>query len=299
MLLGIPAPIFGADDRREIIFVVVVSGTATPYLLTSADGIRWVKRLHAGNNPYYLCYGKGKFVGAAPGIVNASQRIAWSNDGFKWQAPANNLIDASSITFANDLFFVTVRSGPPAGLYSSSDAVTWNTLTIPIYPDAVCYGTLWVAASGDGSMATSTNATTWTKRTSSFGTTAINALAYGGGVYVAAGDTGKIASSTNGTSWTQRTSGFGTSRIARLAYGAGIFVAVGSDGKVSTSPNGTAWTARGIIFEGNPINAIAFAKGLFVAVGSFGNIATSPDGITWTQRVSGITAPINDITAKV
>jgi hypothetical protein len=44
-----------------------------------------------------------------------------------------------------------------------------------------------------------------------------------------------LSTSSNATSWTARTSTFGASGIQAVAYGAGTFIAVGEDGKISTS----------------------------------------------------------------
>src|SRR5690606_14309583 len=60
----------------------------------------------------------------------------------------------------------------------------------------------------------------------------------GTNLWVAAGTQGKLATSPDGVTWTLRTSGFGTSTINAVAYGNGLWVAVGSSGKLATSPDG-------------------------------------------------------------
>ena len=71
---------------------------------------------------------------------------------------------------------------------------------------------------------------TWTRRTSSFGTTTIYSVGYGQGMFVAVGYDGKLATSTDGITWTQRTSSFDTAAICGVYYGQGMFVAVGYRG---------------------------------------------------------------------
>ena len=46
---------------------------------------------------------------------------------------------------------------------------------------------------------------------------------------------GKLTTSTDGTTWTTRTSGFGTTLIRGVTYGDGLYVAVGDSGKLTTS----------------------------------------------------------------
>ena len=61
----------------------------------------------------------------------------------------------------------------------------------------------YVAVGASGKLATSSDALTWTLRTSSFGTTAINDVYSNGTVFVAVGDLGKVATSSNGLTWGQ------------------------------------------------------------------------------------------------
>ena len=112
----------------------------------------------------------------------------------------------------------------------------------------------------------------------------------GSNLWIAAGQSGKLFSSSNGTSWTSRTSGFGTSEILNVAFGNGIFVAVGVSGLMSTSTDGITWTVRTSAFGTAQINHVAYLNGLWVAVGNqissgFG-ISTSTDAITWTARTA-------------
>lgn len=168
---------------------------------------------------------------------------------------------------------------------------------------------------------------TWTTQTSSFGTSNITWITYGGGYYLAVGQSGKYATSTNGTSWTQGTA-FGqimitcaygnslylvagaagyvytspdrttwTGRSSNLSvsgdiyssyYGNSLFLIGNSIGEVATSPDGITWTPRTVSFGANPVTGFAYGAGLYVAVGWGGNIATSPDGVTWTARSGGV-----------
>lgn len=154
----------------------------------------------------------------------------------------------------------------------------------------------WVAVGGGGELSTSesTTASSWTARTSSFGTTAI----YGIGTdklnyFVAVGASGKLATSPDGITWTQRTSGFGTTGVWCVGYGNGYWIAGGQAFGVTnhityaTDPTGT-WTAKNIGASGTETcRSVVYANGIWCALLSNGDIrtATDPTG-TWTLRTS-------------
>lgn len=144
---------------------------------------------------------------------------------------------------------------------------------------------MWVAAGNNGVLytSTSTTASSWTSRTSSFGTSWIANIASDGYMFVAVGDAGKLATSTDGITWTQRTSSFGSGTIFGVAYGTdGYWVAVGGAGKLATSTNGIDWTQRtsGTSYE---IYTVAYGNGLWVTAPDGAMTATNPTS-TWTSR---------------
>jgi hypothetical protein len=146
---------------------------------------------------------------------------------------------------------------------------------------------------GGGIINYASDGTSWySVTTTTFGTSNIKDVAYGGGRYVAVGESGKMAYSTDGISWTAVTnSTFGTSTIYGITYADGKFVAVGDSGKMAYSTNGTTWTVvTDSKFSTSTINGITYGgpsgKEKFVAVGgSLGSyrIAYSTDGVTWTS----------------
>jgi len=146
---------------------------------------------------------------------------------------------------------------------------------------------MWIVVGNSGNLwtSTSTTASSWTSRTSSFGSSNINDIASNGkDLFVAVGEDGKLATSSDGINWTQRTSSFGTTSIINVAYGAdGYWVAVGEAGKLATSQNGIDWTQRtsGTL---NDLRCVAYGNGLWL-VGEGGNDflrrATNPTS-TWT-----------------
>lgn len=156
-------------------------------------------------------------------------------------------------------------------------------------------GYLWVAVGENGGLATSTSTTasSWTARTSSFGTTEIEQVRAGGdGYFVAVGASGKLATSQDGITWTQRTSNFGADTIFDVAFGNGIWCAVGASGKISTAsdPTGT-WTSQSALFGGTRAVGVSYGNGLWVALSLTGEISTATDPTgTWTARTSTLTA---------
>jgi hypothetical protein len=147
----------------------------------------------------------------------------------------------------------------------------------------------WVTAGANGYLYTSTttDGSSWTSQTSSFGSDVIYGVASDGvSQYVAVGAAGKLATSPDGITWTQRTSSFGGDTILGISYGDGYWVAVGDAGKVATSTDGITWTQR---TSGTPnqISSVAYGNGLFALGGSGGYLATAPDPTsTWTSRTS-------------
>jgi hypothetical protein len=141
------------------------------------------------------------------------------------------------IAYGNGKFFAS--NDATNLVYSTDDGATWTVLTNPLgtWIGAMAYGSgIHVAVGGGGTMAYSSDGTSWTVVTdSTFGASDITRIAYGNGIFVAVGDGGKIAYSSNGADWTAVTdSPFdGYIRIRGIAYGNGRFVAVGDDGKIA------------------------------------------------------------------
>ena len=168
-------------------------------------------------------------------------------------------------------------------------AVTWTTRTSNFGStdiNSVAYGNnLWVAAGYTGQLRTSTDGTTWTTQTSNFGNTTINSVAYGNNLFVAGGNSGQLRTSTDATTWTTRTSNFGD-HIRSVAYGNNLWVAGGDFGQLRTSTDAITWTTRTSSFGNYAIRSVAYGNNLWVAGGNFGRIRTSTDAITWDTRES-------------
>lgn len=117
----------------------------------------------------------------------------------------------------------------------------------------------------------------------------VRGIAYGNSTWVAYGNTGNLETSTDAVTWTARTSGFGSNNIQSVTYGNGIWVAVGSNGTITTSTDLATWTARTSNVSTNTLQTVKYLNSNFIAVGAganggTGGITTSTDGITWTKR---------------
>jgi len=239
-------------------------------------------------------YGNGLWVaigasGALMTVANPTQ--AWSSGSPGWGTyikPSLAYYNGKWATVSGDnIFGVSDPTGAWTNSYYSHPS-TWV---------GVAYGNgYWVAVGQTGKLRTATDPTsTWTSRTSGFGTTNINGVAYGNGNWVAVGYSGKIYTATDPTgTWSAATSsGFGTNAIYGVGYGNGNWVAVGYLGRIytATDPTGT-WSAAAASGFTHTIQNVAYGNGSWVAVGgsnaSFDKLSTAIDPTgTWTSRTSG------------
>ena len=125
-------------------------------------------------------------------------------------------------------------------------------------------------------MRTSTDAITWTARTSGFGTTIIFALTFGNGVYIAGGDVNILTTSTDAITWTTRTSGLSptSSDILSLSYGGLVYFLGSGNGQLRTSTDAITWTSSVSGFALGGFQAAAYGNGVFVAAGTSGILTT-------------------------
>ena len=150
------------------------------------------------------------------------------------------------------------------------------------------------------SVATSTDAVTWSTATVFSSNNNITSAKYLNGTYFAAGESGLIATSTNAQTWNRIfPNPAGGVQLNDIIYGT-LFVLGANNGNLYTSTNGTSWTARTSNVTGS-ITALgynaALTNGRYVlgTDDSPAQIASSTDGITWTTRSTGGT--INQIRA--
>jgi hypothetical protein len=249
---------FGTSDIDAIAFGngTFIAGTSYK-MATSTDGITWTavadSKFSAGSiyggsgSIYAIAYGNGKFVAGGRDIFGTGMTYS-SDNGVTWTAAtADGEYDfgysIESIAYGSGKF---VSGSSDGKMTYSSDGATWTAVDIGnifknssygVNINAIVFGNgKFVAVGDDGKIATSTDGVTWTAVTSSpFGTSDIDAIAYGNNKFFA-GSSGKMAYSTNGTSWTAVSyNPFGTGGSTAIAYGNGKFVAGSNDGRIAYS----------------------------------------------------------------
>ncbi len=290
--IAIPAKVTYGAGR----FVASGSGNTA---LTSTDGITWTNpTVTASTNTLIegAAFGSGKFV-LVGRDSNFNAAAFTSTDGTTW-TPANPIAGT-----ANSTGFIAVGASATgfvaAGgnlVYSSVDGVTWTARTsaLPSAPrqlspinegvsSATFAGTLFFVLGNYGSITTSTDGTTWARR--STGTVAdLGAVLHDGTRFVASGSGGTVLTSADGSAWTQLATG-STADFHELAYNGTRYVTAGFNG-IYHSTNLTTWTA----VPGTTSDrwtAAAYGGGRFVAANSATTLGvrTSTDGATWSTAI--------------
>lgn len=180
-----------------------------------------------------------------------------------------------------------------------SSGTTWTLRKNPISSASQSSGlatngsNLYVQVDVSGGLYSSSDALTWTSRTSGFGANAIRAVSYGNGLFVAVGDSGLLTTSSDGITWTARTSQFGTGQIFDVEYANSLWVAVGANAAgsaaaISTSTDGLTWTSRTPGTSGTA-NMVAYGGGYWVIACQYStnNYQYSSNGTTWTAAANG------------
>ena len=150
---------------------------------------------------------------------------------------------------------------------------------------------LYVAVGNNGSVLTSSDATTWSPVYANTDKT-LNGICFGNGLFVAVGVDGIIISSDDGITWTKSTSTALVNLTSVIfagdsSPGSAInnFVATSTTGQIIISADASAWVTAtsGVTVS---LNGIAYNDNLIVAVGHEGTILTSTDSIVWTVEDS-------------
>jgi hypothetical protein len=128
-------------------------------------------------------------------------------------------------------------------------------------------------------------------------TPTIYASGYGNGLYVVAGNTVSVFVSTDASSWTLRTTGIALNQNIGGGYGGNAFVygdkyviAAIAGTNLSTSTDTITWTPRTVPFN---ITNIIYGNNLYLATSGYNNgnlLATSVDAVTWVLRTVGYTS---------
>jgi hypothetical protein len=199
--------------------------------------------------------------------------VMTSKDGDKWtvRTAADADVDFRAITWGNGMFVAVGQKASPNINY----------------------------------VMTSTNGTSWTRRTTGITwTSGFSDIEWTGTNFVIVGNWEETTISANGTSWTEIGPTGGSSRVKWLAYSPELerLVAVGylngtNPGIRVSNDHGATWhTVTNAIVANQPVSIVWHsATQKFYALHTSGGIVlfSSPDGETWTV----IPAPVSDSTA--
>lgn len=203
------------------------------------------------------------------------------------------MIEPSDMINDNGLYILVGYGESSVGeVKTSIDGLNWVTQNIPTTTrlrSIIKGNNLYVAVGNNGTIITSANTTSWTKRTISGVTNGFNDVMYNDNLYVAVGEAGTIATSTNGTSWTKRTAP-NSQTLESIIYANNQYIVVGRY-TILTSLDGITWTE---VYNGDVIlYDIIYFDNKYIAVGEkeindgdniVGVIITSIDGITWIEQ---------------
>ena len=209
-------------------------------------------------------------------FIVGDSRLATSSDGVNW---------TYSYGLYNASWNRMVSGGIPPGGDITITESCWN-------------GSQYLIVGGNGRVATSPDAITWTyqpglRNTAWSGLDNANAVVWNGLKYVVVGSNAKIATSPDGVTWTYQgglasTSWGTTDPVNDIVWDGSKFVAVGgsgSTGKSATSTDGVTWT-YGTPVSGNYfLNSLCWNGNKFVGGMNLGKVAISTNGLTWTAPI--------------
>jgi len=238
--------------------------------------------------------------------TGGSGNISYSTNGTSWTTVNIALAGSRqfySVAYSPDLELL-VAVGDAGMIFTSTDGITWSVVTgweqaSGTIGTTIIIGVFWsdyynkfYICGDSGIMYSSTDGLIWSALTSSFSSTAINAITGNGSRLVAVAYSGKIAFSTDGTTWTQAaTPSFGADTVFGVTYNGqfGKFCAVGDAGKIAWSTDGDTWTQTGTTGYGASQVRGAFGRfGKVITVGEGGKIGLSnAPGLTISAAIAG------------
>lgn len=257
----------------------LVAGGSTGTVYTSPDLTTWTNRTSGiGARDIFAI---SEYIGGYFVLGGASNYFAYSTDGITWTAGTNTAFgDTKAITTNGSNNWI--MAGNLKVLYGGPSS--WTEVSTSVAANAAAFGnSTYLIAGNSGSVATATSASagsSWTNRTSGFGSTAIYAATYGNGLFVIGGDGGKISTSPDGITWTSISSGFATTRrIQGLHYKDPYFIAVADGGVQRASKDGSTWTGISGLSSGNGY-AVASSDTLVFMTGDSRRVSSSPIGLS-------------------
>lgn len=236
-------PVALSSANNVIFYHCWYGGELRGRLLSTTDGgVTFTSRILPATSsylrPFRVAYGNGKYVCVGYNNNTNVSQVWTSTDNVTWSGPtavagAANFID---VTFGAGVFVAIAQN---AGIYSSTDGITW------------------------------------TQRVSSSSYRRVST--FDGSFFVATGSSGVIAYSTNGTSWTTTTTSTvvpaaGSRTMYRAAVGRnGQAVITGTEGwQIRTTNSGATWTGSSLSASWD-VKCMDYANGLWIYYQRDGN----------------------------
>jgi hypothetical protein len=273
---------------------------STSVFPTSNNGISWTQQtviagsysaaLFDGTSTYYA-FG---FAGNSARSTNPTTLGTWVANASTVTNGAATLSVRSAVLNAGT--FVAVGSGGTTSIYTTTNpqaaSPAWvsRASTTTQLNSIIFGGSLYVTVGNSGTILTSSNATTWTARTS--GTTANLLSVYYDGTYYWATGNAIILVSTDGITWNRIT-------LNSLIINDSTYLAVGSNGLIYTSADLITWTRRTSGTTNILEQATCQKPNSCIVVGDAGTILTSSDLITWSPQTSGTTNKLNQFVCGI
>jgi hypothetical protein len=265
------APSITRDNYRDFPSARITQPATSPQLITGlTNGTTYSFLINATEN--------GSAAGPATTSIAAVPRLA----GGSWTLGAALPGDINAISLATG-GYVAVGAGGLLYTRESKIGAAWvaGTSGVTTALNAAAALGVTIAVGDGGVILTSTDAKTWTARTS--GTTArLNGVVAGLATFLAVGDNGTILRSTDAVTWNPVNSGT-TADLYSVAIVNNTLVAVGAGGTLlSSSDVGLTWTVRTTGVTAN-LRSVAYSN-RYVAVGDAGTVITSTDLASWTAQ---------------
>ena len=298
------------NARRTVAFAASASdadGDGLTYLWDFGDGSAYGE----GSTVFHLFQAGGSYTvrlhvsDARGAVTTVSKTITVAEPLATWTQRTSGTT-ANLRDVAYDGVNTLVAVGASSGTYrvSTNQGSTWTTggtLGANITLRGICRSPGLFVAVGEnydfnisswvGTIYTSPNGTTWTRRT--LGGAILRDVVYGGGRFIATGDSGTILSSTDALTWNTVSSGT-SNNLQSIAYGSGSYVIGGANssstgGTVLISNNGDDWTNTSSgLGTSQGLFDLDFTGGRFLASGFFARLRHSTNGgVSFATTVTG------------
>lgn len=194
--------IYPVDSGKSLDRITYIDGyfyiTGDRLALRSSDALSWS---YIFNPSGYFGSEASKMIKGVKHIFVVDGNRMVSSDGVSWSDEGSEYT-FYDVAYGNGMYVIV---GQGVVSYSSTASLgSWTTVSLsgsPYLHKVIFVNGIFVAITSNGSIYTSTNGSTWTKRTSGV-TWWLNEILHDGKQFIVIGDRNTILKSTNGTTWT-------------------------------------------------------------------------------------------------